>query len=1045
MTNSYTANLRRIMRDATDFSLLCEIYSSDAAPPFNPNDAVKRYAASADLQATVGSFFGANYTRLVRSFGTTKRTITPEVNSASIDFDNLSREISAFELAGDGFEGLVMVIRLISRSQSLLLSDSLILFVGRCEKPRSGTRDKMSVSAKHILGGSDAEIPRRKFTPDDAEGRHPSDILFEGFRFTPQYGVAYYSTRERRGGFLGFLGFKKTVTHTVSYSSYSDLDASKYLPEAFGRVQLIGTHLAYLDLGTLIRMTTAFCEGEIADFSNFRVVTAPFFASFIPYYLYGKLGGVGGQLPYNVANYPGNGHYSRTALVFSAAGGTTVQNNDAAPDLVSVLLAKIVTVPNAAGAWTAAEWSDDGAAQTRFCLTSPDYYKLAPSWIDDASFLEVFNYNKEFIFDASYSDTIFVPDNANYNVANAPGMANFFASTAVASPEYFKYLGKQKTATETFLLDPKISLYTSIIPIEVDPGGGGGGGGEEPPTANLFFFLRRRYVSNVVITERIKLIDFFHQILFPASRMFFSQGADGRIKINSKKPVDFALSTAALSGGTVALDDVSKWIADLSGHLLIDPATVNSEVRTVTGAAYSAAQNSVALSASANITVAAFAGGNGANTPAAARLTVASVIANCFVNLDGINIPFVAALGDTVQSIAGFVYGVINGHPTLRRKFAATWTPNTAIVDVTAKFGSLTLNTALTEPHVAPLANPTAAPVLTATAAGTFAAGTYRVAYSFANARGQTLLSPYAQAVLTANQKISVAAVTLPAGAAEIIWYCSPAAGSRQLRLVKRNTGAAFIIDALPKVSAPLPPDFNRTGAEVLRVAEVFSDRAEVRSDILRSNVLKGSFEWLPERKNPVNQVEVTFRDSTQDFRLSRLVLRDDEHIAKTKKTSKLEINGQAIDGTNQAYRIASGLLAENRDADFFYKWTADREALLLEEGEVVCITDGGSGVYNLPVRIEEISTGGDKGFPTVTFSARKYSTTLYDDSTAERQIPVIVETGSSAAIAADDALYTYVPTNFTANRSLNLTTATVGDLANAIATVMDDLENGRK
>ncbi|MDQ3180108.1 MAG: hypothetical protein M3Q33_06270, partial [Acidobacteriota bacterium] len=37
-------------------------------------------------------------------------------------------------------------------------------------------------------------------------------------------------------------------------------------------------------------------------------------------------------------------------------------------------------------------------------------------------------------------------------------------------------------------------------------------------------------------------------------------------------------------------------------------------------------------------------------------------------------------------------------------------------------------------------------------------------------------------------------------------------------------------------------------------------------------------------------------------------------------------------------------------------------------------------------------------GFPKATFTARKYSTTLYDDSVAERQIPVIVETGGAIA-----------------------------------------------
>ncbi len=1051
MQNSYTDNLRRILTEATDFSVVCEIYSSDAVPSangFDPNTAIKRYSSTNDLQSAVGSFFGANYTRLVRSFGSIRRTITAEVNSASVDFDNLSREISTFELAGVGFEGLVKVIRLISRSQSVLLSDSLILFVGRCDKPKSGNRVKMSVSSKHILGSTDTEIPRRKYSPEDAEGRHPADKLFEGFRFAPQYGVATYSTREKRGGLLGFLGFKKTVTHTLAYSSYSDLDASKFVPEGFGRVQVIGTHLGYVDIGVFIRMTTAFLDGEVKSFHNLRSVTAPFYL-YAANYRYGKNGGVDEQLPYNDPNpalpQPADGYYSRTAFVFSAVQGTTVQSNDPAPDMVSVILAKMLVIPDVAGNWVNYDWSDDGAAQTRFILTSPDYYKLDAAWINDASFLEVFNFNKEIIFDSSYSDTLFVPDNLSFTGANAPAMQPFFRSTAVCSPEYFQFLNKDKSVEAAFLLDPRIVPYSNNI-IPIDPGGdggGGGGGGGGGPTSNLYFFLRRRYVSNVVVTEQLKTIDFLHNVLFPASRIFFSQDAAGRIKLNSKKPVDWALAVNNLAGNTVAADDVSNWISDKSGQLLIDPNTLQSEVRTVTGANYSINQNTVTLDASINIAVTGFSGGNGAGVPATAQLRINSTTPDNFFILDGINVPFTAADGDTIESIAGFIYGSINGHPVLRRKFAASWNPGSSDVFISGKSGSLNLDANLQFNHAAPIANPTLPPVLTASS-GTLSAGTYKIAYSYTNERGQTLLSPFAEITLTANQKINVAAVSVPSGAS-CEWYCSPAANDRKLRFVKKNNGAAFVIDALPRVSAALPSDINRTGTEIMRVAQVFSDRSDPRSNIAKSNVLKATFEWLPERRQPVNQVEVNYRDSTQDWRLSRIILRDDAHIAKTKKTSKLEINGQAIDSYHQAYRIASGLLAENRDADFFYKWTADREALLLEEGSVVCITDDSSGVYNLAVRIEQIEVNVDKGFPKVTFTARKYSTTLYDDSVAERQIPVIIETGSAANIAAEAAMYQYTPTNFTETRTLNLKTASQGDIANALATVMGDLENHRK
>jgi hypothetical protein len=59
----------------------------------------------------------------------------------------------------------------------------------------------------------------------------------------------------------------------------------------------------------------------------------------------------------------------------------------------------------------------------------------------------------------------------------------------------------------------------------------------------------------------------------------------------------------------------------------------------------------------------------------------------------------------------------------------------------------------------------------------------------------------------------------------------------------------------------------------------------------------------------------------------------------------------------------------------------------------VVCITDEGSGVVNLPVSIEEISMEfPNASMPRVSFTGMKYSTTLYDDSVVERTIPVVSE-----------------------------------------------------
>jgi hypothetical protein len=133
------------------------------------------------------------------------------------------------------------------------------------------------------------------------------------------------------------------------------------------------------------------------------------------------------------------------------------------------------------------------------------------------------------------------------------------------------------------------------------------------------------------------------------------------------------------------------------------------------------------------------------------------------------------------------------------------------------------------------------------------------------------------------------------------------------------------------------------------------------------------------------------------------LRISDKDHIAKVKKTTNLEVNGQAINNTFQAVRIGTGLLAEYRDADFFYTWSSTREALLFEEGDVVAIIDAGAGVVNLPVMIQAISLDpGNAGLPKVSFTAQKFSNYLYDDSINERIVPIVIESA-----VADETLPT--------------------------------------
>lgn len=398
------SDLQTILETATDISVVCEIYDADTAPTangFDPNDALGCFAATSGIE-----FMGVEYDRLVERFGKINRKITASSNTATVEFSNLTREMSDFEFA-HGFEGLIMVIRLVSRSLSTTLAKSEILFTGRCEKPKSGTKTSLSVSAVWILGGLEVTVPRRKYSREDAEGRVSTDPEFEGFIHVPQYGTTDL-VRKRRGlwGMIWYLKLK--LDRTRSYSSYSDVDANKPVPLIFGRQQVMLTHIAYADVGTYLKIRSAACEGPISSIDNARSIDSRMPLSATDYVeTMGLIGAANNIAP----TWPGPGNYSRTACITGKCTNSTVDAAEPAPDIVAVIKGLLMTIPDEDGAWLETdEWTDNAAAHTRYLLTSSYFFDLAAGWLDDTSFTEAFDYNDEYIIDRSLNDFIFVPE-----------------------------------------------------------------------------------------------------------------------------------------------------------------------------------------------------------------------------------------------------------------------------------------------------------------------------------------------------------------------------------------------------------------------------------------------------------------------------------------------------------------------------------------------------------------------------------------------------------------------------------------------------------
>jgi hypothetical protein len=145
-----------------------------------------------------------------------------------------------------------------------------------------------------------------------------------------------------------------------------------------------------------------------------------------------------------------------------------------------------------------------------------------------------------------------------------------------------------------------------------DTGGGGPGFPVPPPTAvpGLLAYAVPRYTCNCVVNEELPVIDFINDVLNPCFRGYQTQGWNGKIRTHNKKPVTWALSTAAAASGasSITVDDIRNWVTDRTGLLLIDPFTTESEIRICTDANYATAQNSITLTASANMTVVGFSG-----------------------------------------------------------------------------------------------------------------------------------------------------------------------------------------------------------------------------------------------------------------------------------------------------------------------------------------------------------------------------------------------------------------------------------------------------
>lgn len=985
--------LDRLTGEQKKLQTVIEIYHQDSVPGadgFDPTDAILRLSQVAGLD-----FFG-EFQRLVKSVGNVSRTLKKQLSSFSFTLSNLSREVADFEFT-TGFEGLICVARLIDADISTDLTDSIVLFTGRCEKPDTFERgsETVKISVKQILNQTEVNIPRRKFTVDDADGRAPSDPLFEGFVYVPRQGTVTY-TEVVKKRFLLFFSKKKTVTRTLQYSSHSDLQSDAVVPLALGRVQVQGINFAYADTGTGIQVLSFWSEGEIAAYQSLRSVTPGFpIASSVK--KYGKPGGAADDATHQTNDAPsfvGGGIYSRLAYTRATASGSRADTDDPAPDIVAILLGMKMPVPGVGTDFSSNDWSDNAVVQSRWVINSPDFFGLEEAWFDDGETLESADYCDHILVDQANTDRTLLP-------VSQTGIAGtgyqLFRSTGFISPEYYERISGTTSAYDAYLQEVNYNFYSNN-PLNGDDIDGDGFPDYLVPPTNY----RRRYTSNVYLSEQMKAIDFLFDIIFASSNLYLVQKASGKLAIRVAKPVDFAfVETANIAGASeILVKNINPFRAN-PGRILIGANTPTSEVRKIISTRYKA-DVSIAVSTAGGVMAsgATLSGGSDSVAPFA-TLTATSATGTKTINIGDFTLTYATRAGDTTVTVAAIIAAMVNSHNELNKFIKAAWNPGDDYCTISSRIGYLTLDAAMENVHNIAIANPAAAPSVSAVAGGSLAVGHYYISYSFETIEGETLVSPVVDFNLTTTGKnLQVGPVSLPARVLRVNWYASVEPNGIRRRLVETNDGSQFTISSLPRLDDKTEPGYNDTAAECHRIALAFSDKKETRSNLTKSNVLSGTFKFpLGSRQPSTNRIVIKYRDSASDFKLTELRVNDKTHQKKVKKINDLEINGAAIDNYHQARRIANQKIAELRDGDKFFALSSDGEALLLEEGDVVCITDDSGRFVNEPCRAEDVNYDDGDGYPKISFTARKYRRRYYDDQIQERLVPLPIVTNSDVNI----------------------------------------------
>lgn len=825
-------------RDLID---LYEFYDHDVLPGatgFDPDDAQERFC-SEEL-----TWNGFAYRREIKGLGQGRSDILKykgeKLNSVTINFSNISRYAATWAQTTE-IEGMIVVIRCIAPSAT---DDSIVLFTGKAGKPSTIDKREFALACEQYFGDNNVLVPPRKFENSDPEGRLPSDPLYEGIDFVRINGSVTFPEVVPTDSRIGrLLGRRRVTYRTEQYSSWDLTPLGRVIPEIFGRCQMELIVFAGADKGSHVGFLAAISNGPIAAVTNLKSRTegmgdpvCTFAVPPAPAVVH--LGDPGGTGTNNgntcQADLAGGRFFSGLAYIEAASLASdpeaAVATQEGAPTVTGLVKGRVIPLPDSSGVYNQTGWTDNPVHITRFALTDPRWFNINEAFMEDTVNYRTALHCDEPIIDNTGSQIIVVP---GPDIAQAGSSLIRVRSTGLIRPRLILYneFGDASVIPE-FEDGPYVGVDTGSVPLDPsDP---------TDPTYLSQLPLLKRYTASFPLTEEMKGSDFLQKILLPVFKGYIRTNKHGKLEILSEQAADATrLRTAtSVNATSIPVLNVEPWktgLELLKGQVRLGGlGSTDSEVRKPSAAVYSASGNSVTLTVTktGTITIAASGAtltGGSTTVQASGTITIGGTPAagnTVTATIDGIAVQYVLEAADTTGTVAAMLHYRINADQRLNKFIRAVWSPaSPTVIAILCLHGALTVP-ALLKAHSAGIADPSSAPAVAA-ASGSLAAGTYKIAYSDVTAAGSTALTPQASLVLTANQQINLSSLPALVGTSRD-FYISEKANSNNLRYVATRTdNSNFSINSLPLPGAALPPSYNTTAEELIRVAMSFATNSQ--------------------------------------------------------------------------------------------------------------------------------------------------------------------------------------------------------------------------